>query len=72
MKCHRWRQRVKAGAFIDNTDQEHAPFVFLHPRELISIFLGEGGGREAGEESKNDRQIKISHWVGALGVSLSR
>lgn len=48
---------------------EHARFVFLHPRGAYFIFFGEG---EAGEESKNDRQIKISHSLGALEVSLSR
>lgn len=70
MKCHRWRQRVKAGGFIDNADMRNRlGLSFCIHAELISFFLG--GGKQV-KKVKNDRQIKISHPVGALGASLSR
>lgn len=42
MKCHRWRQRVKAGGFIDNTATRNThDLSFCIHAELIS-FSGEG------------------------------
>lgn len=60
----------QSGRFIDNADMRNRlDLSFCIHAELISF----SGGGEAGEESKkNDRQIKISHPVGALGASLSR